>query len=188
MTKVSTTYLICIENYRLLSVVFLHHLHGDPGYGWLEVCLLSVHHHPHVKLLGGGEESVHPPHAVPELLLFLIGEVGDERFHTACLEVGNLELLLEVVVHVNVEDTLPVEHVDDAPLVVCDVLQELLHGGLLHLHPGLRQVLLEGLLVHVTLNDGALLPRHLLVVLPGPGDDLGQLELKYDCHDGHCQD
>lgn len=31
-------------------VVFLHHLHGQPMNGWLEISLLCIHHHSNVKI------------------------------------------------------------------------------------------------------------------------------------------
>ena len=77
-----------------------------------------------------------------------------------------------------IQETLPVEQVDDPLLVGGHVLEEVLHGGALHLHPRLLQVLGEGLLVHVSLDHRPLLPRDLLVILAGTGDHLGQLQLK----------
>lgn len=44
--------LVGVEDDGLLLVVLLHHLHREAGNGWLEVCLFSIHHDPHISCSG----------------------------------------------------------------------------------------------------------------------------------------
>merc|ERR1719458_2074287 len=65
--------LVRVEHNCLFRVVCPHQLHCQPVDGWLEVRLLSVHHHPHVLLLGILEDLVQAVHHVAELHLLVLG-------------------------------------------------------------------------------------------------------------------
>ena len=79
--------LVSVEHHRLLPVILGHHLHRDPGDGWLEVGLLSVHHHPDVHVLGRLEDGVDPAQHVLELLPLLLCEGRHQWLQLSSLQV-----------------------------------------------------------------------------------------------------
>merc|ERR1719234_3043494 len=182
--------LVGVEHHRLLPVILGHHLHRDPGDGGLEVGLLSVHHHPHVHVLGRLEHGVDPAEHVLELLPLLLCQSRHQWLQLSCLQVWHPELIFKELR----PWTSPIEKMDHAKSVIGHIVNELLDIGLLTGNPGSFQLGLVRFGSHPTLNHLAFLSSDFFMVPPRSSDHLRQLQqqlgsakcCQFDCSKSSC--